>query len=494
MRSDVNHVTKLPTGINGLDTVLEGGIPRGRMLTVSGTAGSGKTVLLNEFLYRGITEYGENGVFVTFEEVPSDIVKNVGNFGWDYNKLLKEEKLLFVDLSPSMESIEEISEDYELSPIILRITQAIHKIHARRIVIDSIASLFSQLSNQGKVRKLIYQLTQELKKMGLTGIISSEQQGHRGECEGGSVEEYVTDGVIQLKIVPGEQQLLRKMLVTKLRGVGYRSGFVQFAITSKGLEVYPKIAVRRGVAKTSFTERKKMGVPGMDTALDGGIPQGHIVLISGTTGSGKTLSALQFLMEGINRGEKGIYVALEEPVQQLKKTADIHGWDLSRHEEKGDFIFLSGDLIDPVPDKLLSDIVEAVERSDAKRIIVDSISSIMSATMGQEDVRQFMLQLANFLKSRGITGILTYLMSSNFGAEKNQLLSSLETNTMRLSSVVDGVILLQYVERERRVEKLLTVLKMRGCNHSKDIFKYTIEAGGLKLGERFGPAESVDTV
>ncbi|MFW6343755.1 MAG: ATPase domain-containing protein [Sediminispirochaetaceae bacterium] len=489
MHTKDSIVTKLPTGIEGLDTVLEGGIPKGRVLTVTGTAGSGKTVLLNEFLYRGITCYGENGVFVTFEEIPTDIIKNVGNFGWDYGTLLKEGKLLFVDLSPSLESLEEISEDYELSPIILRITQAVQKNNAQRIVIDSIASLFDQLSNKGKVRKLIYQLTTELKKMGLTGIISSERQEYRRELGGNSVEEYVTDGVIQLHIVPGEQELLRKLLVTKLRGVGYRSGFVQFAITAEGLEVYPKIAVRKGIAETSFEDRKMLGIPGLDSALDGGIPKGHIVLVSGTTGSGKTLSSLQFLMEGIRRGEKGIYVALEEPIEQLRKTADIHGWELSRHEREGDLVFVSGDLIDPIPDKLLSDIVYAVEKTDAQRIVVDSISSIMSATMEQENVRQFLLQLSNYLKSKGITGILSYLMSSNFGAEKEQLLSSLETNAMRLSSVVDGVILLQYVERNQRVEKLLNVLKMRGCNHSKDIFKYTIETGGLKIGRRYGAEE-----
>jgi circadian clock protein KaiC len=105
--------------------------------------------------------------------------------------------------------------------------------------------------------------------------------------------------------------------------------------------------------------------------------------------------------------------------------------------------------------------------------------------MHQESVRQFLLQLANYLKYKGITSILSFLMSANFGAEKDQLLSALETNTMRLSSVVDGVILLQYVERKQRVEKLLNILKMRGCSHSKDIFQYEIEAGGLSIGKKF---------
>ena len=485
MEQESRGVKKIATGIDGFDTMLEGGIPQGRVVLVTGSAGTGKTVLLNEFIFRGITEYGEHGVFVTFEEVPSDISQNVANFGWDYEQLQREGKLLFVDLSPMRELPEEISNDYDLSPIILRIKQAVKKIDARRVVLDSIASLFMQLTNRDKVRNIIYQICQELKGIGVTGMISSEQPDTGNISSGYGVEEFVSDGVIQMRIIPGEQQLIRKMLVTKMRGVGYRSGYVQFAVTSRGLRVFPKIAVQRGIANTDFTERKKTGIAGLDTALDGGIPKGHVVLISGTTGSGKTLSCMQFLEEGIRSGEKGLYVALEEPVQQVIKTGELHGWDLAENVEAGDLRFVTGDLIDFVPDEILSDIVNAVEETGAKRVVVDSISSIMSATMQQESVRQFLLQLANYFKYKGITSILSFLMSANFGAEKDQLLSALETNTMRLSSVVDGVILLQYVERKQRVEKLLNILKMRGCSHSKDIFQYEIETGGLSIGKKF---------
>ena len=485
MSNENSLVKKMPTGIKGFDTMLEGGIPEGRVLLVTGSAGTGKTVLLNEFLYRGITEYGETGVFVTFEERPSDIVQNVGSFGWDYRRLQEEGKLLFVDLSPVRDSYVEVSNDYELSPIMLRIQQAVRKIGARRVVLDSAASLFSQLNNRDKVRRFIFQICQDLKEMGITALISSEQPDSGSATAGYTVEEFVSDGVIQMRIKPGEQQLIRTMLVTKMRGVGYRSGYVQFSIGSEGLNVFPKIAIQRGIANTSFEERKRFGISGLDEALDGGVPKGHIVLISGTTGSGKSLSGMQFLEEGIRNGEKAVFVALEEPIQQITKTAEVHGWKLEEHEKRGELRFVTAELIDPVPDELLSKIVEAVEEIGAGRIVFDSISSLMSATMQQEQVRQFLLQLADYIKHRGITGIFSYLMSSNFGADKDQLLGSLETNSMRLSSVVDGVILLQYVERQQRVEKVLNVLKMRGCRHSRDLYQYEIEIGGLRLGEKF---------
>lgn len=485
MDEEETIVTKLPTGIKGFDLMLEGGIPRGRLLTITGSVGTGKTVLLNEFLYRGITRYAENGVFVTFEEVPSDIRRNVGNFNWDYTRLEKEGKLAFVDFSPILDTTEEISSDYDPSPIILRIKEAIRTTDAQRIVIDSISSLFTQFSNQGMVRRIIYRICYELKELGITGMITAEQPDTGARISGYRIEEFVTDGVIHMRIITGEQQLIREMCVLKMRGVGYRSGPVQFTITSDGLQVFPKIGVSPGVARTDFSKRVKLGIPGLDTALEGGVPVGHIVLVSGNTGSGKTLMCMQFLQEGLQQGETCIFVALEEPAQQIRKTAEAHGWDFSEREQKGDLCFVTTSLIDILADKLLTDIVEAVEKTGAKRIVIDSISSIMSATLNQEKVRQFLLQLAAFLKSKGITCLLSYLMPANFGAEKGQLMSALETNAMRLSSVADGIILLQYVEREQKVEKLLNILKMRGCNHSRDIILYEIERGGLKIGERF---------
>ena len=485
MDNNEQGVQKLATGINGLDAILEGGIPEARVITVVGSAGAGKTVLLNEFLYRGITKYDQNGVFVSFEEIPEDIIRNVAGFAWDYRALIREGKLSFVDLSPQLESTVEVSEDYDLSPIILRIRRAVEKVNAKRVVIDSLASLFTRLENEREIRSFIYRLCRNLKDMGVSTLISSEFPDLSGDRMGSNVQEYVSDGVIQLRLLPGEQKLMRTILVSKMRGVAYRSGYVQFEIGPEGLEVFPKIAVKKNTAQTDFSARRKTGILGLDEALDGGIPQGHIVLMSGNTGSGKTLSCLQFIETGLRRGEKAVYVALEEPLTQILKTALEHGWDLEAREKKGVLRFVTGVLIDLQPDRILSDIVRAVEEMDAKRVVIDSISSIMSASMNSESVRQFLLQLANYLKSKGITAMLSYLMAANFGAVKGQLLSGLETNSMRLSSVVDGIVLMQYVQRQQRVEKLLTVLKMRGGNHSRDIFKYEIERGGLVLGSKF---------
>lgn len=274
----------------------------------------------------------------------------------------------------------------------------------------------------------------------------------------------------------------RSMCTIKMRGMGYRSGSVQFLIDSDGLRVFPKITATTEHALTSFKNKKRVGIPRLDEMLGGGIPQGHMMLVSGNTGCGKTLMCMQYLENGIVDGEKGIYVALEEAVPQLKKTAQEHGWDFEAREKAGDLTFITVDLINIFPDKLLAEIVDAVARTGAKRVVLDSISSIMSAEMGAENVREFLIQLTSYLKSEGITCMFTYLMSMNFGADQGQFLGSLQTNVMRLSSIVDGVILLQYIETDQKVRKLINVLKMRGCNHSRDIVLFEIETGGMRIG------------
>ncbi len=476
---------KLETGIRGLDEVLEGGIPKGRALLIVGATGCGKTVFLNEFIYRGITKYGQNGVFVTFEETPDDVIRNVGGFGWNYPELIRKNKLIFEDISPSEILHEEIGGDYDMTPLIERIKYSARKVRAKRVAIDMLGGLFARFKSSGPIRDALCRLSIELKKAGLTTLISAEKISDKDPVARFGVEEFVADAVVELSLGHGQQQFVRTMYIRKLRGVGYRSGHVEFEISNKGVEVFPKIPMDPIRAKTSFTVRKKMGVAALDRALGGGIPQGHTVMISGNTGTGKTLLGLQYLMEGVRRGENGLYVAMEEPVDQVKKTAMAHGWNLEKFQKQGKIAFVAMGLIDVSNDKLLYEIVRHVERLGAKRVVFDSLSSLLSATLTREGVRQFLIQMTNFFKTRGVTSVLTYLSGANFGAARGQLMAAMSTNDMRLSSVLDGVILLLYVERKQSVARLLNVLKLRGSKHAKDIFEYEIEKGGIHIQGKF---------
>jgi circadian clock protein KaiC len=315
--------------------------------------------------------------------------------------------------------------------------------------------------------------------------MTAEKSGQGQALSRYGVEEFVADGVIEIELVKGQQQFLRRMFVTKLRGTNFRSGIVEFEITDQGLSIYPKIPVENVIAKTDFQVRKRFGIKALDdNILGGGIPQGHMVLISGNTGVGKTMFGMHFLKQGMSEGENALFAALEEPIEQVKKTALAHGWDFSRDEKEGRLKFIATNLIDLSKDKLLYQIISAADAINAKRVVIDSISTLYSATMNEEQVRQFLLQLSRHFKAKGITCIMNCLAPANFGAVQGQLLGSLVTNEMRLSSITDGIIMLLYVERGQEIKKLLSVLKLRGSQHSKEIFSYEIEKGGIKIGEK----------
>ena len=398
----IGGVEKIPTGIRGFDEVLEGGVPKGRTLLITGSTGTGKTVFTNEFLYRGITDYNENGVFITFEEHPVDIIKNVRNFGWDFDMLINQKKLVFVDASPDSTTTMEIG-DYDLTSLIERIKYAIRKVKAKRVAIDSLSMLFLKFSNKDSIRGVIYQICDELKTLEVTSVITAEKVGgSESVLSRYGVEEYVADGVVELALEPGQQQFLRKMFIKKIRGVGYRSGVAEFEITRRGLEIFPKIEIDIRVSKTDFKNREKLGIVGVDEAMGGGIPQGHMVLISGNTGTGKTLFGMHFIGQGIIDGKSAVYVTLDEPVEQVKKTAREFGFDFEKFEKEGKLFFVCPSLIDISNDKLLYEIVNAVNKIGAKRVVIDSISSLKSATMDEEKVRQFLIQASGFFKNTGI--------------------------------------------------------------------------------------------
>jgi len=484
-RTKKGAVEKVLTGIRGLDEALDGGVPKGRSTLITGGTGTGKTVILNEFLYQGITQFKENGVYVAFEESKKDIIKNVKGFGWNYASFIAQKKLAFVDAGALRGMTFESGQNYDLIPLIERMNYALKKVKAKRLVIDGLDNLFSRFRNKDAVRQALYQITAELKDLGVTVLMTEEKLGSDNGLSRYGVEEFVADGVVEIELVKGQQQFLRRMFAVKFRGTGFRSGIIEFEINDQGLLVYPKIPVENVVAKTDFKVRKSFGIKGLDDMLGGGIPQGHMVLVSGNTGTGKTMFGMQFLKQGMRDGENAVFVALEEPVEQVKKTALAHGWDFNRDEKEGKVNFVTTNLLDISNDKLLYQVISAVERIQAKRVVVDSISTLLSATMSEEQVRQFLLQLSRYFKAKGVTCIMNCLSSASFGAARGQLLSSLSTNEMRLSSITDGIIMLLFVERGQKIKKLLTVLKMRGSQHSKEIFSYEIEKGGIKMGDKY---------
>jgi len=472
------------SGISGLDKMLEGGIPEGHVVLIQGGAGSGKTMLSMQWLFRGWQKEGDLGLYIAVTETYQKAIKNIQNIGFFDEKALNEGDIRFTDLR-SMTQImgwgkEDVRKD-NVEELVNRIKELVKESGANRLVIDSITALGYMIDDRELFRHFIFRLGTVLDTLGCTVFLTSEANESKSPF---AIEDFISDGIIHMEQVPGEQRLLRYLNISKMRGVEYRSGKVAFEIDSSGLTIYPKIPIDRELAKTKFEKRRSSGVSGIDEMIGGGFPEGHNILFTGNTGTGKSTLGMEFLNEGLQNGEICLFVNLEEPLQQVKKMAEAHGWDFERYEEEGLLKFISPDLIDTFSDKFLYQIINAVDEYDVERVFIDSVSSLPSAGMSEDKLREILLQLNSAMKKRGITSIMTFLSSSMFSAGEKASLGATSASDLRLSSLVDGIILLRYIEKEDTVGKVINVLKMRGIAHSKDIRELIIEDEGIKIGSK----------
>jgi circadian clock protein KaiC len=476
-----------PTNITAFDEILNGGIPYGSLVLTTGPAGGGKTTLAQQWLFEGARHSNETGLYISFTEEVDKASRNMEQFDFfdqsfiDTDKIrLLDGRILLKDTPFKQNSSLSMLEMDQLLTIIMNL---VDQTQAKRVVIDSITALIYKLEGVDAVRSFIFRLGYALSSPGATVMLIGEAD--LGSNTKSPVEEYISDAIIYVDSGSGRNQQMRRLEVKKMRGVHYRSGPVFFEITSQGITLYPKIPTYGLTALTDFKTRRKTGIKKLDEMMGGGIPQGHILLVGGNTGSGRSTLGMHFLEEGIKQGEKGLFVSIDESMTQIIKTAREHDWMFEEHLKAKTLISVSSDLIDIYPDKLLYEVVRAVEENDIKRVVIDSISSMESSEFARDYVRDFLLQLTAFFKSRGINCLATYLTTEMFAATSKQLIGGTILSELQLSSIVDGIILLRYVERDQEVRKLLSVLKMRGSDHEKGIYEFSIGKSGLIVGSQF---------
>jgi len=309
-------VEKLSTGISGFDYISMGGLPKGRNTLLSGTAGSAKTVFAAQFLCEGILRFGEKGVFVTFEESPQDIRKNMLGFGWDIRKFEDENKWAFVDasMSPEHETIE--AGNYDLGALLARIEYAIKKTGASRVSLDSLGAVFGQFSRVEIIRRELFRLSSALKQMNVTSIMTAEKVSEDGEIARHGIEEFVADNVIILRNSLEAEKRRRTIEILKFRGTLHSKGEFPFTILpEKGVVVIPLSAIE--LKQKSSNIRISSGNKLLDEMCGGGFFRDSIVLVSGATGSGKTLMATEFVCGGAKQNERCLLLAFEESREQL---------------------------------------------------------------------------------------------------------------------------------------------------------------------------------
>jgi len=302
-----NHRTlpKAPTGIQGLDEITQGGLPRGRPTLVCGSAGCGKTLLAMEFLVRGATEFGEAGVFMAFEESAEELAQNVLSLGFDLNKLVRQRKMAIDFVRVERSEIEETGE-YDLGGLFIRLNAAIERIGAKRVVLDTIEALFSGLQNEGILRAELRRLFRWLKDKGVTAVITGERGD--GTLTRRGLEEYVSDCVILLDHRINDQISTRRMRIVKYRGTTHGTNEYPFLIDEDGFSVLPITSL--GLQHEVSTERVSSGVARLDAMLGGkGFYRGSTILVSGTAGTGKSSLAGHFARAACDRGERCLYFA-----------------------------------------------------------------------------------------------------------------------------------------------------------------------------------------
>src|SRR5512141_115220 len=326
-------VEKIATGISSFDIIAKGGLPRNRTTLISGTAGSGKTIFAVQFLAAGI-ELGVPGVFVTFEESASDIRKNMRSFGWDLAKWEKEGLLAFVDASPdpTIDSVE--SGSFDLGALLARVEHAVRKVKAERVAVDSLGAVFSQFSDQSIVRSELFRIASALKALGVTAIMTAERTDDYGPIARFGVEEFIADNVMILRNVLEGESRRRTIEILKFRGCDHQKGEYPFTIVPDGgIIVIPLSAMQ--LSMKSSAVRISSGNEQLDAMCGGGLFRDSVTLVSGATGTGKTLTVTQFLQGGAADGERCLLLAFEESRDQLFRNATGWGFDFEAMEKEG---------------------------------------------------------------------------------------------------------------------------------------------------------------
>ncbi len=470
-----NTLKKLPTGIMGFDQIAHGGLPDGRSTVVAGTAGSGKTVLALQFLVAGICDYNQPGVMVSFEEEPIDLMQNVRSFGWNLEQLAANGKLGIVDATPDpgKELIE--AGAFDLSALLARIESAIRKVNARRVILDTIGALFPQFADPNMVRRELHRIHAGLRRLGVTTLITMERTEEEGNVGRFGVEEFVADNVILLRNRMEQEKRRRTIEILKIRGSTHQKGEYPFTIDPEdGVSIIPLSAIE--LKQKSSDIRVSSGVEELDKMCGGGMYRDSIILVSGATGTGKTLMVSQYVKAAIQAGERAMVFGAEESREQLTRNAASWGVDFEKAERDGLLrIVCRYPEVMALEDHLLQ-MKRDIRDFRPHRVAVDSLSAFERVS-SIKSFREFVIALTSAIKHLEITGLFTNTTSMLIGGE-----SITETH---ISTITDQIILLRYVELHGEMRRGLTVLKMRGTWHEKEIREYTIDNTGLHVGNTF---------
>jgi circadian clock protein KaiC len=472
--SDLPQLEKAPSGIPGLDDIMAGGLPRGRTTLVCGSAGCGKTLFAMQFLINGILEHDEPGVFIAFEETEQDLAKNVASLGFDLERLVASRKLAMDHIRVERSEIEENGE-YNLEGLFLRLNFAMQSVGAKRVVIDTLETLFGGLDNYGILRSELRRLFRWLNDQGVSAVVTAERGD--GALTRHGLEEYVSDCVILLDHRIEEQVSTRRLRIVKYRGSTHGTNEYPFLIDAAGILVMPITSA--GLQHPVSNERVSSGVPPLDEMLGGaGYFRGSTILVSGTAGSGKSSLCAHFVDACARRGERCLFFSFEESPEQIKRNMASIALDLDRWESEGLLRFLASRPTTHGLETHLAMMYKAIREFQPRAVVIDPISNFTRAG-DQGEAHLMVVRLVDFLKANGITALMTSLTAGGEAQERTEI---------AISSIVDTWMLVRNLETNGERTRGLYVLKSRGMDHSNRVREFLITGTGVDLVEVFvGP-------
>jgi len=466
------------TGIAGLDEIFLGGIPRANMILVQGCAGSGKTLLGMEFIYRGIVEHSQNGIIVVFETSPDKVVRDAAQFGWDFEELERQNKLRIVFTSPEVLDAELRSPDSLL-------LEMATEIGAGRIFIDGIGLLRPPIvtgndAANGPVnyRERLHHLLEAMRRENLTTMFSHEFGERLDAVSTLEVATFLSDTVIELGHDRRTRVAHRSVEIIKSRGQRYVAGkHTLQMISGKGLEIFRRVQapdLHPPDEPTSITKSSVMGVPALDELIGGGFFDGSTTMVVGISGVGKTVLATQILLESARCGKRVLLVSLDEHPAQIIRNAGTLGLDLKAQMDAGMIHIFYDSPQELEIDAHFASIVRTIQQFDIQRLVIDGVTSYSTALEDQRTYRDFFHALVAYTKAHLMTTVFNYENPELFGV-------SCYMPEFPVNSIVDNIILLSLVELGSTLHRTIAVVKARGCKHQFDTREFTIGSGGIAL-------------
>jgi circadian clock protein KaiC len=467
-------IGKLATGIDGFDHVAMGGLPTGRATVLAGQAGSAKTVFAAQFLAGG-ARAGQPGVFVTVEEPARDLRANLSTLGMPVQDWERAGLWRFVDASPVVRADGQV-QPYSFEVLAAQVGRAVDETGAQRVVVDSLTAALALQDDKAVLRQQLRRLVSSLRGMGLTTVLTVETTSDPGaSLSPYGVEEFVADGVVLLRNVREGTFRRRTVEVLKLRGAMHHKGDVGFTVVpGRGVVVLPVTAPR--ASERDDEQRTPSGNEGLDRLLGGGLLPGSTALLSGPTGTGKTLLAMQFALEGAARGERALLLSYEESPEQVRRNARRLGHDAEAYERHGLLTVVSHYPEIASLDDHLVEVRDRVAAFRPTRLVLDSLSAL--ERIGSASAfREFVIGMTSYARTQGLVTLVTSATTDLVGATS--------VTSSHVSGLVDAIVLLRHVEHDGRLERGLLVLKVRGSDHAHTIHRLQLGEHGLVVAEPF---------